>query len=418
MMFYVLIVSLCLLVLASGFLSASETSMFSLSPMRVKAFRSGKDVRGQQVAGLLRFPRKLLVTILMLNVLMNILVQNVTASIFGNLSSYLLNVGVPLALTLIFGELIPKALAYGHNAKIAKFVAPFFIFAEKVLGPVRNAITRITSWVSRVMFFFLKTEQAASVEELKLALRESKEQEVLGSEEAKLVRGFLNLEEDRVKEVMRPRSEMIAHALDEPIDHLVEQFTAKEISRVPITENTPENIIGVISAGDFFLHRDKIRSSQDLKSIMKEPFFIPESMSSKLLMRKLYEDGESLAIVVDEYGSLAGLITSEDLVELVFGQIACRRDVGTHFTRASKEIIIASGKLELIEFEELFDVHLNSQHNMATVGGWLTERIGDLPKAGDKITLDGFLFHILAADERHVKRLYIRRLKTKKKRSL
>ena len=413
-MIYVLSVLLVILIFGSGFLSASETAMFSLSSMRVKSYRSGKDPRGKQIAKLLASPRKLLVMILMLNVLMNISVQNVVASIFGASSSWILNVGVPLALTLIFGELIPKALAFAHNSKIAYRIAPFYIFIEKYLGPVRNVITRITGWVSRIMFFFLKTEKAVSIEELKVALSTSKKQEVLGTEEAKLVRGFLNLEEDLVKEIMRPRAEMITYDISEPLEKLIGFFVDDEVTRVPIFEGSSEDVIGVLNAGQYFLHRDEIQHPQDLKKFLKKPFFVPETMSGKLLLRQMYERDDPIALAVDEYGALAGLITSEDLVELVLGQIVDRRDPGSHFTRASDGIIIASGKLELLEFEEIFDVHLDSLNNMATIGGYLTEHVGDIPKTGDKITLEGFLFHILSADQTHVKRLYIRRLKKKK----
>ncbi|MCP5492735.1 MAG: HlyC/CorC family transporter [Chlamydiales bacterium] len=413
---YVLIGLLVVLIFGSGFLSASETGMFSLSLMRLRAYRSSSDVRSQQIAKLLAEPRKLLVTILMLNILMNILVQNVVASLFGNLASYWLNVGVPLVLILFFGEIIPKSFAYAKNTAVARFVAPFYIYIERVIGPTRDAIQRMTSWLSRMMFFFLSTEQGASVEELKMVLRQSKEQDVLGSEEAKLVRGYLNLEEDRVKEIMRPRAEMVTYDIQTSVEKLIAHFVDEELTRIPVTDGDQENIIGVIEAGDVLIHRAKIKEGKDIKTYLHEPFFVPESMSGKLLLKQMYERGKSLAICVDEYGALAGLITSEDLIELVFGQIVDRRDAGSHFTRATEDIIIASGKLELIEFEEIFDVHLDSQHNMATVGGWLTEQVEDLPKAGDKITLSGFLFHVLEADDRHVKRLYIRRIKPRRKR--
>lgn len=113
---------------------------------------------------------------------------------------------------------------------------------------------------------------------------------------------------------------------------------------------------------------------------------------------------------MDEYGSVSGLIALEDLVETVVGQIADRRDEASHYTRPSDDIVIASGKLELIEFEEIFDYHLESPNNMATIGGWLTELLGDIPKSGTKIERHGFLFHVLASDVNRVRRVYIRRL--------
>jgi putative hemolysin len=125
----------------------------------------------------------------------------------------------------------------------------------------------------------------------------------------------------------------------------------------------------------------------------------------------LYDRKESIAIVVDEYGSVSGLITLEDLVEVVVGEIADRRDVKARFTRAGEDVIITSGKFELAEFEEVFGKELFSENNVVTIGGWLTEQLGDIPKTGTKYVTEEFLFHVLASEPTRVKRVYIRRLK-------
>ena len=127
----------------------------------------------------------------------------------------------------------------------------------------------------------------------------------------------------------------------------------------------------------------------------------------------MYERKEPIALAVDEYGSISGLISLEDLVEKVVGEIADARDAKSRYTRSGEDVIIASGKLELAEFEELFGKALSSENNMVTIGGWLTERMGDIPKTGTKYTADGFFFHVLAADPTRVRRIYIRRLKMK-----
>ena len=134
-------------------------------------------------------------------------------------------------------------------------------------------------------------------------------------------------------------------------------------------------------------------------------------MSAEILLRQMYDKEESLALVVDEYGSISGLIALEDLVEKVVGEIADARDVKSRFSRSGEDVIIASGKLELSEFDDIFGVSLPSENNQVTIGGWLTEQIGDIPKTGVKYTARGFLFHVLAADVKRVRRIYIRRLK-------
>lgn len=407
----VLIVVLVALILGSGVLSASETALFSLSSMRVRAYRFGEDPRGKLVAKLLSRPRKLLVTILMLNVLMNILVQNVVSGLFGTFSSWWLTVGVPLALTLIFGEVIPKSIAYPMNTWIAYHVAPLLRAMEWILKPIRDAITFLTVGISRFFFFYLKYEKDISIQELKHALRESKQTGTISHEEATLVRGYLNLEEDLVKELMCPRGEVVFFDINAPLSKLIHLFVDEECTRIPVCNGSLENLLGIMTSGSFFLHQDRIKTTHDLVPFLRKPLYIPESMLCRSALQQCYEKEETMMIVVDEYGSISGLLTLEDLVESVIGQIADRRDQKSHYTRSSEDIIIASGKMELTEFEEVFDVHLESPNNMATIGGWLTEELGDIPKSGVKHQTQGFLFHVLAADVNRVRRVYIRHLR-------
>ncbi len=407
-----LVIVLFLLILFSGFFSASETALFSLSSMKVKAFKQEADGRKQLIADLLSKPRDLLVTILMLNVLINILVQNVVSSIFGDYSSWILNVGVPLSLTLIFGDIIPKSIGLANNVKIAVRVAPSLSVAQGLLFPFRRLLISITSVVSRALFFFLRKESEISIDELQHALATSKQFGVLNEEEAELVRGYLQLQEYTVKELMRPREEMIYFTLEEPLAKLIHLFVDQECSRIPICNETLDNVLGIMTCRLFFLHRNQFHQSKDLVNILQKPFFIPESVSAHALMRQMYDKKESIALVVDEYGSISGLITLEDLVEVVVGEIADRRDVKSRYTRSGEDVIIASGKLELADLEEIFGVPFYSENHMVTLNGWLTEQVGDIPKSGLKYEMNGFLFHVLAADPNRVRRVYIRRLKT------
>ena len=411
-----LIALLLLLILGSAFLSASETALFSLSSMKVRAYREGKEARLKLIATLLSQPRKLLVTILMLNVGINILVQNVVSGIFGTFSSWWLTVGVPLGLTLIFGEVLPKSIAYLKNSAIAYHTAPIIRIVEMIVRPLRDGITAVTAMISKCFFFYLRKEKEIEIEELKHALRSSQETGAVSREEARLLRGYLNLEEDVVKELMSPRSDMLFFDINQPLSELISLFVDEECTRIPVCNGSVENMLGIMVSGSFFLHRDLFHSSQQIVPFLRKPHFVPESMNGRSLLDHFYKIKESMAIVVDEYGSVSGLITVEDLVETVIGQIADSRDEKSYYTKPSPNVLIASGKLELIEFEEIFDTHLESPNNMATLGGWLTEVIGDIPKSGTRIEKEGFLFHVLASDINRVRRIYIRRLKTRKQR--
>lgn len=409
----ILILLLVFLILGSAFFSSSETALFSLTPTQVQVMRKEKDPKKVLASKLLDSPRDLLITLIMLNVILNICVQNVVSNIFGDFSGWLLNVGLPLALTLVFGEVIPKSVGMANNQKIAPKVAPFLWFVQKLLYPIRKVLVRVTSIISRAMFFFLKKEQEISVDELQHALRTSRAEGVLAADEAELMRGYLNLQDATAKEFLRPREEVLFFEIGEPLDKLIHLFVDQECTRIPVCEEGLDNVIGIMTSGQYFIHRDSLRKSEDLIPLLKKPFFVPESTSAHALLDQIYEKKESLAIVVDEYGAFSGLISLEDLVEAVVGEIFDRRDEEGRYTRSGEDVIIASGKLELLELETLFDVYLISENHMVTIGGWLTEKMGDIPKSGQKFTFDNLLFHVLSSDNKRVRRVYIRRLKTK-----
>jgi magnesium and cobalt exporter, CNNM family len=402
-----------LLILATiygGLISAWETALFSLSSMQIKTYNRDPDPRKQLIARLISKPRELIVTLLILNTLANLIVQNAAANIFGEYSGWGLKVGVPIVVTLLFSEIIPKALGFANNTRISYQGASHISKIQRWIGPISKFLTRITNYVSRAMFFFLKREQEISKEELHHVLKTSQEHGILATEEAELIDGYLTLQETTVKELMRPREDILYYNLNDPLSKLTHLFVEEACTRIPVCEGEFEKILGVITAPTFFVHRSDIHSPQDLLSFLDKPFFVPETTPARVLLKQFSIRHENFALVVDEYGSLPGLITREDLFETVVGEIADRRDQKNLYTRSGKNVIIASGKLELAEFENIFGVSLKSPNNMLTIGGWLTERLGDIPKSGTQYTSEGFLFHVLAADPNRVKRIYIRKL--------
>lgn len=405
-----LIILLVFLILGSAFFSSSETALFSLSPMQLQFFRKTKDPRKVLVAKLLDSPRDLLITLIMVNVMVNIFIQNVVSSIFGTLSGWWLTVGVPLALTLTFGEFIPKSIGIANNVRLAPHISGPIWTIEGILLPIRKVLVRITTLISRILFFFLKEEEEISADELQHALRASRARGVLAEEEAELMRGYLNLQHSNAKGFLRPREEVLFFEIGEPVSKLIHLFVDQECTRIPVCEGSVDNIIGIISSGKFFLHRESIKTSKDILPLLSKPFFVPESMDAQPLLDQMYEKRQSLAIVVDEYGAFAGILTLEDLVETVVGEIVDRRDEKNRYTRSGEDVLIASGKLELMELEAIFDVSIKSENQMVTVGGWLTEQMGDIPKSGAKYTYKNLLFHVLSSDAKRVRRIYIRRI--------
>ena len=247
-------------------------------------------------------------------------------------------------------------------------------------------------------------------------LKSSEESGILLPQECDLINGSLDLQRSLVKERMRPREEILYYDIQDPLSQLTHLLVDLETTRVPVCDGDLEKLLGILSARRFFFHREQIEKGEDLRAVLKKPYFAPEGTRASTLLKNLRERGESLAIVVDEYGSISGLVTQEDLVEVVVGEITDRRDSKSLYTRSSEDVIIASGKLELSEFKEIFGIPLKSRENIVTLGGWLIEQLGDIPAMGAKYATDQFLFYVLAADPNRIRRIYVRRLKPAKKR--
>lgn len=403
------ILLVCLLAI-SAFLSASETALFSLSPFTLRRFARGGKGALSLTARLMEHPKDVLVTILMFNVLANILVQNTVSSLFDSFPDWSLKVGLPLLLTLVFGEVIPKSMAIGQNTSLAPKVAPFIAKLVMITLPLQKRLTFLTSAISRFLFFFFRDEKEISEEELYHVLKVSEEKGVITPEEGRFAGGILELQALTLHEVMRPRDEILFFSLDEPLMKLTHLFVEQECSRILLVEGAIDAPLGILDAETYFFHQEEISEGKDLLALVKKPFFAPESMEAWNLLKSLRSKQEQVALVVDEYGSVTGLVAEEDLVEIVVGEIADLRDASPLYTRSGPDVIIASGKLEISEFNKIFSSHITSQ-DQVTIAGYLLQELGDIPPAGTQYATDEFLFYVLSADPNRVKRLYIRKLK-------
>lgn len=405
---------LVFLIVCSGFFSGSETALFSIPHSKSKTFSDSPDKRKQLISGLLKHPRDLLVTVFLMNTIVNIVLQNTASAMFGQYASWGLKVGVPLGLTLIFGEIIPKYMGMVHNVSFALFTAPAISMIQNLIAPLRKWIIAVTAPVTRTLFFFLHEEESISKEELRHVLKTSEKDGVLLTEEADLVWGYLNLQESSVREVMWPREDIVAYDMDEPLTKLIHLFVDMECSRVPVYKESLDDMVGIAHANDFFLARDQIKSPEDLCSILKKPLYVPENSAAQSLLQKFKDTGEFVALVVDQYGVISGIISQEDVLEMVIGDITDIRDQAQMYTRSGKNEIIASGKLDLMELNNIFQSDLTSDYNMVTLGGWLTEKLGVIPSVGTKYETDDYVFQVLAADPNRIQKVYVRKRKGKK----
>ncbi len=402
---------LFLFTFASGFLSFSQIALFSLSSPQLKLYKQGENKRQQLISSMLARPRDLLVTLLFCEVCVNIMIQNTAANYFGAFSGWGLKVGIPFGITLLFGDILPKTLALPYNSKIAYRVVPFIALLEKLLGPLRHFITTVTTYISRTLFFFLKQNPQTTKEEMRYLLESSKKSGILHQDEAEWIQGYLSLGNRTVKEHMRPREEILAYNISDPLSKLTYYFKEKGRTLIPVYKNDLQNMLGLLSAEDYFKERTTIEKGSDLTKLLKKPYYVPETLLARSLLHRFLQKHEAMGIVVDEYGSIKGVIRKEDLYEEIIGKIADHHEEQIHYSQAGKNAYIANGKLELTEFEKLFQAKLPTATNRVTIGGWLTEKLGDIPKSGTTYTWKGFLFQILAAEPNRIQRVYIRKVK-------
>jgi CBS domain containing-hemolysin-like protein len=214
---------------------------------------------------------------------------------------------------------------------------------------------------------------------------------------------------------MIPRQSVFFHDIHTQVKNLRNLFAEKKLSKIPIVDRDIDNVIGTITATSFFKFNHRIHEAKDLEKIMIAPFFVPESMLARSLLAHFDQRKEEIAYLVDEYGGISGLITREDLVEIVVGQIKDIRDEKALFTKQGDDVVICDGSCELIDLEQLFDIEIPRRNLETTVGGYLLEILGDIPKSGYKVTENDLMFHVLLATEAKVSRVYVKKLKKMRK---
>ncbi len=315
------LIFLFLCVVFSAFLSSSETALFSLSTFTVKSFKEKKNGPPWFIYQLLNKPKDLLVSILMLNVFTNIIIQNVFSSLFKNTENFFVVVGIPLMIVLIFGEIIPKSLAFYQNQKIASLISPILFPITQFLSPLRRSLIVITEILSYPFFLFLKKETPLSLKELQDLLQLSHEKNILEKEEQELLSNYLQYQTLLAKEKMIPREEITYFDVQEnDVEKIPEFFHTKQVSRILICNQSIDAVVGILSLQSYIKHQKKIASKEELLSLCKSPFFVPETIKASSLLKQMHLKKESLALIVDEYGSVQGLITDKDIISFVVGQ--------------------------------------------------------------------------------------------------
>ena len=317
--------------------------------------------------------------------------------------------------TIIFGELVPKTLALAHPERFALSLAGLVDLMGRVLRPIVWALERVTNAVNRLLGVRDVDHNQISTEELKLLIERGGEQGILEAEEEQMIHAVIELGERRVHEVMVPRTAIVAlpatATLPDAIDRIIEQGH----SRVPVYEASVDEVVGILYAKDLlpFL-KDRTDARPSVRALLRTPVFVPESMSIDDLLHEFQRRKVHIAIVLDEYGGTAGLVTIEDLLEEIVGEIQDEYDVHEEamVVRLSDDEARVDGRAAVDDLAEIFDTELalEDEDEYDTVGGLIYHRIGGVPSPGDQVDVNGLHLTVETTDGRRVgKVLVVRR---------
>ena len=407
-----LILSIVVLLLFSAFFSASETAYFSISRSAAAEMEEGKG-RGRMAARILRDPRMLLVTILFGNLLVNITATSAVAALAITLYGERgigIAVAVMTVLILIFGEMTPKSLAIRRAQSFAVFAAPILKALMLLFTPVRVVLGAIAdSTVEGSRKILGESRLAYGARELAAAVELGHRDGLFGEFEKEVLTNLFLFSEITAREVQTPRHEVFALDVGTPLNDAIAQVKARGFSRVPLYAASADSIVGVLFAKDLlrFSREDRV----GLADILRLPAFVPESKRIRDLFGELIMSHQHLFVVVDEHGSYTGILTLEDMLEEIFGEIRNRREPRVaDYRRLDENRVVVEGTMDLRETADILGVSFDSWE-VETIAGYLIEKIGKIPREGEAFTIDGVRFLVLSSEPVRVNKLKLERLR-------
>ncbi|HET7026932.1 MAG TPA: hemolysin family protein [Candidatus Limnocylindrales bacterium] len=308
--------------------------------------------------------------------------------------------------TIVFGELVPKSLALAHRERFALALAGPVDLLGRILRPVVALLTGSTALITRSLGVENQREASISTEELMLIVERGGEQGVLEAEEEQMIHAVIELGDRRVHEVMVPRTAIAALPASATLDEAIDAIVGEGHSRIPVYEESVDEVVGILYAKDLlpFL-KNGAEPRPALRSLLRTPVFVPESMSIDDLLHELQRRKVHIAIVLDEYGGTAGLVTIEDLLEEIVGEIQDEYDVEEPLIeKLSDDEARIDGRASIDDLGETFDTELQLPDidEYDTVGGLIFHRIGGVPNAGDQVRVDGLTLTVESTDGRRV----------------
>tara|TARA_Y100001970_G_scaffold266183_1_gene354545 strand:+ start:251 stop:1474 length:1224 start_codon:yes stop_codon:yes gene_type:complete len=396
-----------LLLLLSAFFSSSETAYFNL--------RRHRGNMSDKVNQIISNPEKLLVSILTGNTLINIAIASLAAwlthsfAIKYNWSSTLLilfEVLIVSFIILVFGEILPKIIALHNSEKLAeRFNVPIRLILF-ILSPIvylSNIIIKIPNLLP-----IDKEKIFDSEEELKILTELGEKEGTLQEEESEIIQSIFDFKDKNVREIMTPRVDMVSIENSSSIDDVMDLISDKQFSKIPIYSDNIDNIKGIIYAKDLLPYLTGSRPNISISKLSRIPFFVPESKEIDELMKDFRNKKMNIAIVVDEWGGTSGLITLEDIVEEVLGEIQDPYDNDESLIFKQKDgSMIIDAKIAIYDLEEEIDIDFPEDREYDTLAGFILNAIGDIPKVNQEINYQKYKITVKSIDGNRIDKIHL-----------
>ncbi|RLB71885.1 MAG: transporter [Deltaproteobacteria bacterium] len=391
----------------SGFFSGSETALLSLDKLRVRFLQQKQRPGADKLAALLDNPDRLLSGILVGNNLVNIAASVIATSLcvsyFGD-GGELMTVLILTPILLIFSEICPKTYAAQYPEKMSFLVLTPIRFVVWVLAPV----ILVVSSISRLLTSFIRRKDAetlsVSEDEIKAMIEMGEESGVVATEQRQMLHGIFDLSETRVRDIMIPRTEVAGLDISATLQDVLTAIQEKRHSRFPVFSENLDSIAGVFLSKDVLDYIDRPEQFS-LKDLCRKPYYVPESKRIGVLLQRFKKKHEHLAIVVDEYGGMEGIVTLEDVVEEIVGDIHDEYEIEElDFKKLGKGHYLIDAVMPLREVNRRFDLTIPDEH-VTTLAGHLMQVMGKIPVEGDSCEEGNLLFRVKRMEDRRIEEI-------------
>ncbi|MFR1851658.1 MULTISPECIES: hemolysin family protein [Clostridia] len=402
---------LIVLLLGSGFFSASETSLMSLSKIRIR-YMEEEGVKGAKlVSSLIEKSSDLLSSILVGNNVVNIAATSVSTSLFINIfgdGGVAIATAVMTVLVLIFGEITPKTIAANSPEKIAVIVSKPISIIMKITKPIVWVFNLLTGIIFKIMGIENDgVKPFITEEELKAMVNVSHEEGVLEIEEREIINNVFQFGDMQAKEAMIQRLDMVAVNIEDSYDEIIELFKSEKLSRLPVYQESIDDIVGILNIKDIIFLSDEEIQNFNIKNYVREAFFTYEFKKITQLLEEMKKEKSQMAIVVDEYGGTAGLLTIEDLVEVIVGDIDDEYDEEEEeIVKVSDNEYLVEGSTKISDVNEQIGINFESDE-FDSIGGFIIGYLKRIPEENELIEVGNVKFSVESIDKNRINKIRI-----------